>query len=128
MTRQTLITQSEEPAEFTALFDSYWEQLKPEGPQEIDVFADIVAARWRLCRIWTFTTALLDIEMNQQNEELSKRYRNVDPGMRGGAAFKSLTTGQGTVNTAIRMEEHLHRIYYRATKNFKQLQKERKQA
>jgi hypothetical protein len=121
MTRQTLITQSEDPAEFTALFDSYWEQLQPEGPQEIDVFADIVAARWRLCRIWTFTTALLDIEMNQQNEELSKRYRNVDPGMRGGAAFKSLTT-------AICMEEHLHRIYYRATKNFKQLQKERKQA
>src|SRR5258708_2557945 len=72
LTAKTLILQNEDPGKF--------DYLQPTNPIEVDLVADMVAARWRLRRIWRFETAMIDIEMDSQDPDFEKR---------GGAAFSA---------------------------------------
>ena len=63
ITAKTLILQNEDPNQFLEMMNSYVEYLEPSNQVEIDLVSDMVAARWRLRRIWRYETAMLDIEM-----------------------------------------------------------------
>ena len=100
ITAKTLVVQNEDPDHFLQMFNSYIDYLKPNNPVDIDLVTDLVAARWRLRRIWTYETAMLDIEMDAQpGEEVS-----------GAMAFQTLAEKSGMA-TALRYHIHLNRVY-----------------
>src|SRR5438128_7991157 len=92
-TAKTLILQNENPDRFTEMLNAYLDYLQPTNQIEIDLIADMVAARWRLRRIWRYETAMLDIEMDSQAPDFEKRFEKYDEDMRGGAAFTALLIG-----------------------------------
>jgi hypothetical protein len=49
-TAKTLILQNENPDRFSEMLNAYYDYLQPTNPIEIDLIADMVAARWRLRR------------------------------------------------------------------------------
>src|SRR5207248_10350790 len=71
---RSLILQNEDPKQFLEMMNSYVAYLKPSNQVEIDLVSDIVAARWRLRRIWRYETAMLDIEMDSQAPDRSEEH------------------------------------------------------
>src|SRR5882672_4487985 len=114
LTAKTLVLQSENPEEFTKMLNSYMDYIRPANQIEMDLLADIVAARWRLRRIWRFETAMLDIEMDSQAPDFEKRFHKYDEDMRGGAAFSALTDKSKGLSTALRYDIHLSRTFRRS--------------
>src|SRR5712691_2499132 len=47
LTAKTLILQNEKPDQFAKMLNDYYAYLKPTNQIEIDLIADMVAARWR---------------------------------------------------------------------------------
>ena len=63
LTARTLILRNENPDHFLEMLNSYFDLLQPANQMEVDIVSDIVAARWRLRRMWRYQTAILDVEM-----------------------------------------------------------------
>ena len=106
LSAKTLILQNEDPVKFAEMLNDYFDYLAPTNPIEVDLVADIVAARWRLRRIWRFETAMIDIEMDSQAPDFEKRFEKYDEDMRGGAAFQALTDKSKGLSTALRYDIH----------------------
>ena len=114
LTAKTLILQNESPERFMEMLNAYLDFLQPTNQIEIDLISDMVAARWRLRRIWRFETAMLDIEMDSQAPDFEKRFEKYDEDMRGGAAFSALSDKSKGLSTALRYDIHLSRTYRRS--------------
>jgi hypothetical protein len=120
---KTLILQNENSNQFLRMMNSYVAYLKPTNQVEIDLVSDMVAARWRLRRIWRYETAMLDIEMDAQSVDFEKRFVTRDEDMRGSLAWAALVdTGKG-LGTAMRYEVHLSRVYRRALAELQKIAK-----
>ena len=61
LTAKTLVLQNEDPAQFKELMDDYTAYLRPTNPVERDLVSDIISARWRLRRMWSYETAMIDV-------------------------------------------------------------------
>ena len=96
------------------MLNDYYAYLRPTNQIEIDLIADMVAARWRLRRIWRYETAMLDIEMDSQAPDFEKRFEKYDEDMRGGAAFSALADKSKGLSTALSYDIHLSRTYRRS--------------
>jgi hypothetical protein len=114
LTAKTLILQNENPDRFMDMLNAYLDYLQPTNQIEIDLISDMVAARWRLRRIWRFETAMLDIEMDSQAPDFEKRFEKYDEDMRGGAAFAALSDKSKGLAAALRYDIHLSRTYRRS--------------
>lgn len=114
ITARTLILQNEDPKKFDEMRKAYFDHLQPSNPVEIDLVSDIVAARWRLTRIWRYETAILDIEMDSQARDFEKRYETYDEDMRGSEAFSARVDKSKGLATALRYDIHLGRTFRRS--------------
>lgn len=113
ITAKTLILQNENSQDFLAMLDSYLDYLCPSNQVEADLVSDLVAARWRLRRIWRYETALLDIEMDAQAAGFEKRFLTRDEDMRGSLAWDACVENRPGFKTALRYEVPLGRVYRR---------------
>ena len=121
---KTMILQNENPADFAELLESYIVDLAPSNQPQRDLVADIVAARWRLRRIWNYENAMLDVEMDLNSVEFAKRFVQVDESVRGGMAYQTLADkGQG-MSTALRYHTHLTRTYRQTLEYYKKIAKQ----
>src|SRR4051794_3153163 len=82
ITAKTLVLNNEDGAQFLEIFGAYCDHLQPANQIEIDLVSQIVAARWRLCRVWRYETAILDMEMDAQAQDFEKRFEHYDEDMR----------------------------------------------
>jgi hypothetical protein len=114
MTAKTLVLHNEDPAQFVEILNAYYAYLVPANQVEVDLISDMVAARWRLRRVWRYETAILDIEMDSQAEDFEQRFEKYDEDMRGGAAFSSLSDKSKGLSTTLRYDIHLTRTYRRS--------------
>ena len=119
LTSKTLLLQNENSEQFTEMMNSYFDYLAPKNQIETDLVADLVAARWRLRRIWRYETAMLDIEMDSQAPDFEKRFEQYDEDMRGGAAFSTLVDKSKGLRTALQFDIHLGRTYRRTLEQFR---------
>src|SRR6266849_4366931 len=60
---KSVVLPTESQEDFQSLLDSYVDQFDPQGGVEMDLVQTMAAARWRLRRICSIETALLDKEM-----------------------------------------------------------------
>ena len=122
LTAQTILLPSEDPDEFHQLLASYIRQFQPDGPVELDLVHDMVAAKWRLQRLALIETQLFIESMEHAEDRADTRLTPIE----------SLTTGfermvqDNTLAFLHRAESRLERTYSRALRNLLQLQKLRR--
>src|ERR1700690_2553058 len=61
------------------MLDAYLHQFQPQGPAEVDLVEEMVAAKWRQRRLWAIETDLLEDEMISQTEQFEKEGTGFDP-------------------------------------------------
>ncbi len=123
LTAKTLILQNENQAHFLEILNAYFEYLQPSNQIEVDLISDMVAARWRLRRVWRYETAMLDMEMDAQTPDFEKRFETYDEDMRGCQAFATLVDKSNGLSTTLRFDIHLSRTYRRALDEFRLMRK-----
>ena len=123
LTAKTLILRNENEAHFLEIMNAYFDYFQPANQIEVDLISEMVAARWRLRRVWRYETALLDMEMDAQAPDFEKRFQTYDEDMRGGLAFATLVDkSRGLANT-IRFDIHLSRTYRKSLDEFRLMRK-----
>jgi len=125
LTANTLVLTNESRDMFNELLDAYTERFQPADEVELDLILEMVACRWRLRRIMSVETAMVDIEMDDQEEALAKDRGAVDEVCRIALAFTKLSEGRG-LTLLSRYEARFRRQFDRALANLRDLQNERK--
>jgi hypothetical protein len=111
LTAKTLILRNENEAYFLEILNAYYDYLQPSNQIEVDLISEMVAARWRLRRVWRYETAILDLEMDAQAPDFEKRFQTYDEDMRGGLAFATQVDKSNGLATTLRFDIHLSRTY-----------------
>ncbi len=119
LTAKTLILRNENEAHFLEIMNAYFDYFQPSNQVEVDLISEMVAARWRLRRVWRYETAILDLEMDAQAPDFEKRFQTYDEDMRGGLAFATQVDKSNGLATALRFDIHLSRTYRKALDEFR---------
>ena len=119
----------EDPAEFELILGEYRAMYQPATAAEQDLVDEMVAARWRIRRLWTIETCLLDSEMLSVQSPLDatgaarqQPEAPADPGVHLARAFRTLADDSRSLALTSRYEARLHRIHDRAFETFRSLQ------
>jgi hypothetical protein len=119
LTSKTLILRNENEADFLEIMSAYFDYFQPSNQIEVDLISEMVAARWRLRRVWRYETAILDLEMDAQAPDFEKRFATYDEDMRGGLAFAAQVDKSHSLATALRFDIHLSRTYRKSLDEFR---------
>src|SRR5262249_14211323 len=112
--------------EFQQMLDDYRGAHQPATAVESDLVDQMVAARWRMRRLLTIETALLDSEITRRHAELKKQYTHFDGATELALAFRSLADHSRSLALPPRHEFRLYRMHYLAHRTLIDLQSERK--
>jgi hypothetical protein len=97
---------------------------EPATPAEKDIVEEMFAARWRIRRMWTIETGLLNAEILTQQS--SPSVSEGSPDIHLSMAFRVLADDSRSLALANRYESRLQRTYDRAYKTLRELQQARK--
>ncbi len=122
LTAQTLVLPTEDPDEFQHLLTSYLDQFQPNGPAELHLVHEMVAAKWRLQRLAIIETQLYVEYMEHAQEDSDDPLSPVESLT---DAFTRLANSN-SYPFLHRVESRLERTYSRALRNLIQLQRLRK--
>src|ERR1700692_1360999 len=117
-----ILLDCEDPDEFEEAFNKLLGIHAPATPAENDIVEEMVAARWRIRRMWTIETNLFNVEIFTQQAKAD----TPDPGIHLAMAFRSLADDSRSLALASRYEARLQRLYDRAYKTLRELQQARK--
>jgi hypothetical protein len=122
-----ILLDCEDPHEFEENFDKLIRIHEPATPAENDIVEEMVAARWRIRRMWTIETNLLNVEiLTQQSSPSVSEGDTQAPGIHLAMAFRALADDSRSLALASRYEARLQRLYDRAYKTLRELQQARK--
>jgi len=123
---QTILLPSEDPAEFHDLLTSYLADFHPDGPAELDLVHQMVAAKWRLNRLAVIENQLFS-EAIEKEDELAADHDDepLTPAESLTEAFRTLANSP-YLTFLHRTESRLERSYSRALRNLLQLQRLRR--
>jgi hypothetical protein len=125
-TAGSVVLPTESQEDFQALLDSYTDQFDPQGGVEMDLVQTMAAARWRLRRICSIETTLLDKEMTRNAKDIRREFNNPDDAGRLAWVFRDLADHGQSLALLMRYEGALNRSYDRAFKQLILLQSTRK--
>jgi hypothetical protein len=117
-----ILLDCEDPLEFDESLDKLLAIHEPATPAETDIVEEMVAARWRIRRMWTIETNLLNVEVLAQQSKTDSPV----PGIPLAMAFRTLADDSRSLALASRYEARLQRLYDRAYKTLRELQLARK--
>src|SRR6476469_9725316 len=120
LTGSTLLLTSESRPMFNDLLDAFVERFQPADEVELEILMEMVAARWRLRRTWSIETAMIDLEMDDQEDDIAKDRGEIDEVVRIAIAFKSLAEGKG-LSLLSRYETRLRRLYEKSAADLHEL-------
>jgi hypothetical protein len=95
---------------------------QPANAAQEDLVDEMIAARWRLRRIRTIETVLLDCEMNRRKAEIEKQYVQPDSAVHLAQAFRTMSEESPSLALVSRYETRLSRLYDRAYSALRELQ------
>src|SRR5260370_5475194 len=90
LTSKSIVLPDESLEDYQFLLDSYLDQFAPEGGVEMELVQAMAAARWRLRRICTIETIVLDNEMVLRKEYIDEQLTSMDADDRLACVFTSL--------------------------------------
>src|SRR5712692_6114552 len=88
--RHTMLLECEDEDEFQELEEEFAATHQPATPAEQDLVNEMVAARWRINRIRTIETVILDCEMIRNRPEIEKTFLQPDSHVHMAMAFRKL--------------------------------------
>lgn len=103
---RAVVLRDESPQAFADFHRQHVERFLPTGGVEDGYIEEMIAAAWRLRRLWSIETETFDIAMAAQSHDKPARYRLAK-------AFSALAT-QPELNLIHRYESRLHRMYQRS--------------
>jgi hypothetical protein len=118
LTAQAVVLETESQEEFAALLDSFLDRFHPAGAVEQELVESMAAARWRLRRLYTIESTILDNELMRRMDSIESEFIEVDDNDRLAHAFQCLADNGHSLALLVRYEAGLNRAFDRA---FKQL-------
>jgi hypothetical protein len=128
LTASAIVLTTESKEKYELLLASYLERCDPDGPIEIDLVEEIVAAKWQQRRVATMITALMDVTMDRMEKEIRDEFENVDNGVRTVLAFEKEAKQSTTLALLNRYAARHAREYHRALRQLREIQSERRDA
>src|SRR6185369_1011762 len=125
LTGKAVVLTNESQAHFDELHLTYVQEFRPQNGVEMDLIDQMVAAQWRLRRIWRMQTAALDLKMDQQENEIGHKFKQIDQATRLTVAFSAMADEQKTLDLFLRYETAHTRMYQRALNTLLKLRKEK---
>ncbi len=111
-----IVLENESEQDFQQLREAYLAELRPPTRFELDLAEQLIAARWRLGRVWAIETALLDLEIRRREPEIQKEFEACDSDTQTALAFQSLCDRSQTLAILSRYEVRYRRASERALK------------
>src|SRR5947207_10441410 len=99
-----ILLASEDPELFFDLSNAYHGKFLPLDRFEADFVNEMVVARWRLQRDWSYEAALVEIEVDNQTEKVNKDYKDIGHAYRYAIAFKALSDNSRSLQLTMRYE------------------------
>src|ERR1700722_76437 len=103
----SIVLACENRVEFDNILINFFEPYHPAIPAEKDLVEEMVAARWRIRRLWTIETVMLDAEITRQESKSTTS----NPAVHLAQAFRTLADDSRSLHLVTRYESRLHRIY-----------------
>src|SRR5579872_297588 len=116
-----IVLEHEDRQAFEQLRESYMDDFHPANQSQADLVETMVAARWRMNRVFMIEGQLLEKEMALHRKEVEKRFSVIEPEGHLACAFETLSQGK-TLSLYLRYEAQINRTYERAFKQLQQLQ------
>jgi hypothetical protein len=126
LTASAIVLTTESKEKYETLLASYLERCDPDGPIEIDLVEEIVAAKWQQRRVATMITALMDVTMDRMEKEIRDEFENIDNGVRTVLAFEKEAKQSATLALLNRYAARHAREYHRALRHLREIQSERR--
>jgi hypothetical protein len=117
-----ILLDCEDPHQFGEILNKFHTIHEPVTAAETDIVEEMVAARWRIRRMWTIETGLLNAEIVTQQSKSDSPDLNIHLA----SAFRTLADDSRSLALASRYEARLQRLYDRAYKTLRELQQARK--
>ena len=124
---KSLVLTNESMANYLELLQAYRNKFKPQDKVESDLIDQMVAAQWRIRRLWTMQTAALDLKMDQQEAEIAAKFTVIDQPTRASYAFTTLANEEKALELYLRYEISYTRMYDRAQRALLRLRNEKLQ-
>jgi len=125
LTSKSLVLTNESKPAYDRLRLEYVNRFQPQDGVEMDLVDDMVGARWRLRRIAIMQTAALDLQMDRDEAEIKKGFKQIDQPTLLVIAFGKLADEGHSLQLLLRYETTYSRMYDRAMKTLYRLQKDR---
>ena len=125
LTSKSLVLTNESKPAYDRLRLEYVNRFQPQDGVEMDLVDDMVGARWRLRRIAIMQTAALDLQMDRDEAEIKKGFKQIDQPTLLVIAFGKLADEGHSLQLLMRYETTYSRMYDRAMKALHHLQTER---
>ncbi len=109
LSSRAIVLSNESESDFEKLLESYLAQFNPQSEIETSLVEQLVAARWRMQRVWAIETALLDLEMVEQKDAVDQKYEAIDEVARTALAFRALCDNSRALNLLSRYESQFRR-------------------
>ena len=121
LTAKTLVLSNESQTKFDRLFEAFVQKFAPRDAVELELVTEMVAARWRLRRIWLIHTATLEHQMNIMKGELSEQFTFLTDPSRLSLAFTTLAKQEKSLQLLLRYESTYRRSYNQAQRDLLKL-------
>jgi len=125
LTSKTLVLSNESQAKFDELLAAFIKKFQPADEVELELVTDMVAARWRLRRVWLIQTATLDLQMDRMDPEIAAQFQVITEPTRLSLAFATLANEQKSLQLLLRYESTYNRAFERAQKALEKMQRTR---
>ena len=119
-----VVLTNESKDRFDEMHQSYIQTFQPENTVEMDLIDQMAAAQWRLHRIWFMQTAALDLKMDQQEEEIKRKFQQIDQPTRLTHAFTGMANEEKSLDLFLRYETAYTRMYQRALNTLLRLRRD----
>jgi hypothetical protein len=124
-TGHLVLLANEDPDEFRQIQDDFIVRFYPVDGVELDLVHKLIAATWREKRITGMETALFELEMLRQKEEIEEEYLEISPSARQALALFGTDDTKAAAALLFRYASTARRAYAGALKALKELQGDR---
>ena len=121
LTSRCVLLRNESEEDFIALRDLLVAHFEPANPYEADLVEQLVAARWRLDRVSSMETALLEVEIGRREPAIEKEFQSCGPDIRNALAFRALFDESRVLAGLSRYESRFRRACDKLTKQLDSL-------
>ncbi len=125
LTAKSLVLGNESQTKFDELMEAFIRKFQPKDDVELELVTEMVAARWRLRRVWLIQTAAIDLQMDRMAPEIAQQFKVITHPTRLSLAFTTMANDEKSLQLLLRYETTYSRAFDRALKTLEKLQKTR---